>query len=117
MRMVGRANASAGPVEAAGDLPRPSQGSRKSSARSLGQAEIDGYQEGGRMHANPLPREDAVASTVRGPCADSRHSTAHRVAAAVVKPPALRRMAVRVELLGLGTGLTARDKVSDAEPW
>lgn len=71
------------------------------------------------MHENPqsYARDDAVASHVCGACADSRHGPAHRVAAAVVKPPALRRMAVRGELLGLGTGLTARDKVSDAEPW
>ncbi len=69
------------------------------------------------MHEDPMPYapDDAVASHVCGACADSRHGPAHRVA--VVKPPALRRMAVRVELLGLGTGLTARDKVSDAEPW
>lgn len=71
------------------------------------------------MHANPMPyaRDDAVASQVRGALADWRHGPAHRVAAAGVKPPTLGRMAVRVELLGLGTGLTARDKVNDAEPW
>ena len=70
-----------------------------------------------RVHENPMPcaRDDAVACTfaVRA----RTRGTAQRVAAAVVKPPALRRMAVRVELLGLGTGLTAKDKVNDAEPW
>ena len=46
-----------------------------------------------------------------------QRGAARRSAAAAIRPPAIRRIAVRAELIGVGAGLTSRDRVVEGEPW
>ena len=48
---------------------------------------------------------------------DPGRSLAGRVAAAPLERPLLRLIAVRAKPCGVGGGLTARDMITDAEPW
>ena len=70
------------------------------------------------MSENPVAYRTNVDPThLGGASEDPGRDPARRIAAGAVKPPARRRVVARAERCLVGAGLTAKDKVTDAEPW